>query len=93
VAVLDAVKSAGGWDQWQTQKTAAAVPPAPVIVEKLVEIPGPERLVEKRVEVQVPVQLSTSDKAALSLGQAAQKLTGWRRALLVFAVGATLGKN
>lgn len=96
-AVLDQVKAAGGWDQWQAQKAAATVPPVPIIVEKivekLVEIPGPERLIEKRVEVQVPAQLSTSDKAALSLGKAAQKLTGWRRALLVFAIGAAPGIN
>ena len=87
VAVLDQVKAAGGWDQWQAQKAAAAVPPAPQVVEveKRVEVPGPERLVEKRVEV--PTKLGSRDLESLSLGRAVQQLTGWRRALVHFALG------
>lgn len=89
VAVLDQVKAAGGWDQWQAQKAAAAVPPAPQVVEveKRVEVPGPERLVEKRVEVQVPAKISSRDLESLSLGRAVQQLTGWRRVLAHFALG------
>ena len=88
-SVLDQVKAAGGWEQWQAQKAAAAVPPAPQVVEveKRVEVPGPERLVEKRVEVQVPAKLGTRDLESLSLGRAVQQLTGWRSALVRFALG------
>jgi hypothetical protein len=86
VTVLDEVKAAGGWDQWQAQKAAAAVPPAPQVVEveKRVEVPGPERLVEKRVEV--PAKLSNRELESLNLGRAVQQLTGWRRALAHFAL-------
>lgn len=91
VAVLDEVKALGGWAQWQAQKAAAAVPPAPQVVEVekkvevRVEVPGPERLVEKRVEV--PAKFDTQDLESLSLGRAVQQLTGWRRALAQFALG------
>ena len=83
VAVLDQVKAAGGWEQWQAQKAAAAVPPAPQVVEveKRVEVPGPERL------VQVPAKLGSRDLESLSLGRAVQQLTGWRSALVRFALG------
>ena len=83
VAVLDQVKAAGGWEQWQAQKAAAAVPPAPQVVEveKRVAVPGPERL------VQVPAKLGSRDLESLSLGRAVQQLTGWRSALVRFALG------
>lgn len=87
-SILDAVKNAGGWDQWQAQKVAAATPPPQIVeVEKRVEVPGPERVIEKRVEVQVPAKLSTQDLEALSLGRAVQQLGGWRKALARFALG------
>lgn len=58
-ALLDEVKNAGGWAEWQAKKDAAAAPPPPQIIEKIVEklleVPGPERIVEKRVEVRVEV--------------------------------------
>lgn len=81
VAVLDQVKAAGGWDQWQAQKAAAAVPPAPLVVEveKKVEVPGPERL--------VPAPIGKRDSASISLGRAVQQLTGWRKGLVRFALG------
>lgn len=91
-AVLDQVKAAGGWAEWEAQKIAAATPPPQVLeveklVEKRVEVPGPERVIEKRVEVQVPAKLSTQDLEALSLGRAVQQLGGWRKALARFALG------
>ena len=87
-AVLDQVKAAGGWTEWQAQKVAAATPPPQVVeVEKRVEVPGPERVVEKRVEVEVPAKLGARDTESLSLGRAVQKLTGWRSALVRFALG------
>lgn len=90
-AVLDAVKAAGGWAEWQAQTTAAVAvapplaPPPQIIeklveVEKLVDVPGPERIVEKIVEV--PAQLSKSDFAALQVGRKTQSLTGWRAAVV-----------
>lgn len=86
-ALLDEVKTAGGWAEWQAKTAAAAVPPEPVIVEKRVEVAGPERVVEKRVEVQVPAKLSPRELAALGLGKKLQNLTGWRLALARFALG------
>lgn len=85
VAVLDEVKAAGGWDQWQVQKAAAAVPLVPQVVEVekkvevRVEVPGPERL--------VPAPIGKRDSASISLGRAVQQLTGWRRGLVRFALG------
>jgi hypothetical protein len=100
VVLLDQVKAAGGWNEWQAQKLAEAaakvVPPAPVEIEKrvevpgperLVEVPGPERVVEKTVEVLVLAKLGRRDTESLNLGRALQKLTGWRRALVHFALG------
>lgn len=87
-SILDAVKNAGGWDQWQAQKVAAATPPPQIVeVEKHVEVPGPERVIEKRVEVQVPAKLSPSESQALGLGKKLQNLAGWRLALARFALG------
>lgn len=58
-ALLNEVKIAGSWAEWQAKKDAAAAPPPPQIIEKIVEklleVPGPERIVEKRVEVRVEV--------------------------------------
>lgn len=92
-AVLDEVKAAGGWAEWQAQKVAAATPPPQVlevekVVEKRVEVPGPERVIEKRVEIQVPAKIGIRDLESLSLGQAVQQLTGWRSALVRFALGS-----
>lgn len=96
VAVLDQVKAAGGWDQWQAQKAASAIPPEPqvIVVEKKVEVrvevPGPERQVRVEVpgpERQVPAPIGKRDSASISLGRAVQRLTGWRRALVRFALG------
>ena len=67
--VLDEVKAAGGWAEWQAQKVAAATPPPKV------------------VEVQVPAKLGTRDLESLSLGRAVQQLSGWRSALVRFALG------
>ena len=86
-ALLDQVKTAGGWAEWQAKTAAAAVPPEPVIVEKRVEVAGPERVIEKRVEVQVPAKLSPSESQALGLGKKLQNLAGWRLALARFALG------
>ena len=92
-AVLDEVKAAGGWAEWQARKVAAATPPPQVVeveklVEKRVEVPGPERVIEKRVEIQVPAKIGIRDLESLSLGQAVQQLTGWRSALVRFALGS-----
>lgn len=86
-ALLDEVKTAGGWDKWkETQKPAPAEPK----IER-VEIPGPERIVEveKIVEKKMPVELGNRDKESIRLGRAVQNLTGWRKSLVFFALGAT----
>lgn len=100
IQLLDQVKAAGGWSEWQAQKlaeaTAAVVPPAPVEIEKrvevpgperIVEVPGPERVVEKKVEVLVPAKLGKRDMASLSLGRALQELKGWKKRLAQFLLG------
>lgn len=59
-SLLDEVKAAGGWAEWQAQVTAAAVaaamppPPSPPFV---VEVPGPERVIIQNVEVPGPERI------------------------------------
>ena len=92
-SLLDEVKQAGGWTEWQAQKTAIVAPLPPEIVERTVEVPGPERIVEvpgpERIvnrTVEVPAKLNSQDMASLKLGRKAQALTGWRKALMSFAL-------
>ena len=92
IALLDAVKAAGGWAEWQAQTAAtavAAIPPpppatAPQIIEKSVEVrvevPGPERTIEKIVEI--PTKLGNRDTESLNLGRKVQALKGWRATVL-----------
>lgn len=96
--IANSIKTAGGFAEWfETQK------PAPVekivevevlgperIVEKTVEIqvPGPERIIEKIVEVSVEKTLSRDEIQALEIGQSVKKLSGWRRALVNFAISS-----
>lgn len=81
--VAEAVKATeGGFAAWlEAQK------PAPV--EKIVNVPGPERIViqEKPVEVFVKEPLGSDEYRALEIGQKVQKLTGWRRSLVNFLAG------
>lgn len=86
-ALLDEVKTAGGWDKWKETQKPAPIEPK---IER-VEIPGPERIVEveKIVEKKVPMELGNRDKESIRLGRAVQNLTGWRKALVSFALGAT----
>lgn len=94
VVLLDEVKAAGGWAEWQAQKlaeaAAAVVPPAPVEVpgpERVIEVPGPERIVEKTIEVQVPAKLGRRDTVRLEIGHKMQKLPAWKRKLVRFLLG------
>lgn len=77
-ALLEQVKEAGGWEAWEAKKKTLA----PLIVEKIIEVPGPERIVhvevpgpervvnvevERRVEVQVPVPIKMDVRDTESL--------------------------
>jgi len=84
--IIDQVKAAGGWDKWkETQKTT--IQAEPKIVELKVEVPGPERIVEKLVEI--PAKISQKDAEDLRLGRYLRKLPpGWKRNLIYFLLGS-----
>lgn len=81
-ALLDEVKAAGGWDAWKEKQKPFQ--PEPVV--QRVEVPGPERIVEKIVEKAVPTAIDASDKESIRLGRAVQQLVGWRKSLVAFAL-------
>lgn len=97
--LLDEVKAAGGWAEWQAQVTAtavaAAIPPPPASF--VVEVPGPERIVIEKVEVpgperivEVPTKLTQSQATLLELGRSVRQLAGWRRALAQLTLGSAV---
>ena len=66
VALLAAVKAAGGWSEWEK-----AAKPAPVV--QVVD-----RVVDRIVEIKVAKPLSQADTVSIDLGRRVQKLSGWR---------------
>lgn len=88
VAVAEAIKEKGGFQAWLESEKVA-----PVVVEKLVPVPGPERIVEQIKEVpgpervvevikEVPAKLTAEDGRLIGLGRSVESLSGWRRALV-----------
>ena len=70
VSLLDEVKAAGGWQQWEAKKSAATAPVVPTTPEKIVE------------RVEVPIKLGNRDTESLSVGRRVQALTGWKAAMM-----------
>lgn len=73
------IESAGGLAQWIAARPPATLPAAEPVIER-VEVPGPERIVETRVEV--PAKLGAADQRRLQIGQAVERLSGWRARLV-----------
>jgi hypothetical protein len=76
VEIAQAIKSTvGGFDAWFTAQKAAPV---------VVEVPGPERVVE--VVKEVPAVLTPDQERLIGLGRSIDSLTGWRRWLVNFGL-------
>lgn len=78
-----AIKETGDFNRWLDGEKAAAVSRVefvgPDLPGRVVEV---EKLVEVRIEVPVPANLSDVEKRRLKIGRAVEKLTGWRRAVV-----------
>jgi hypothetical protein len=95
-----AIREAGGFAAWfDAQKATSVAPvverievpvPGPVTIEYR-DVPGPERIVERLVEIEkvvsVPASPTEKDIRLRSLGKRCAMLSGWRRVVVFKILG------